>query len=283
MKNRLLTILPLLVFVVAGCNSGPEEKVAPTSGVVADKVPSGGNVNKTTTAEMTGAAPTGGSADASPTKNPDGIGGGVGAPPPKPPTPVSPIPAPTNIKHEGYQYSGAENTRPVDLELTMSSQPNQVTTGAQIITHTNATGDKAFYTVERTGGLQMLGTEEWMIDKDGVFTTKSSKMSFGDRAMELPADPKPGMSWTVHPKADKTSGNMDMLMTFKIIGKETVTTKKGMHPDALRVEQIGEGTVQSHKIRTVSQNWYVKGLGLVKAEMKSTADGKTDTIMIQER
>jgi hypothetical protein len=101
--------------------------------------------------------------------------------------------------------------------------------------------------------------------------------------MELPADPKPGMTWKVHTKSTNPAAAMDMDMTFKIIGKQKVSTKAGTFPDALLVEQDGVGTLQNQKVRTESQNWYVKGVGLVKATMKNHLPGnKTESLTIQE-
>ncbi len=77
---------------------------------------------------------------------------------------------------------------------------------------------------------------------------------------------------------------MDTENTFKIVGKcKSVTTKAGTHKAALMVEQSSTGTLQGKKVRTESQSWYVKGLGLVKQQMKIIREGdKPATIVIQE-
>jgi hypothetical protein len=169
------------------------------------------------------------------------------------------------------------------MELTMSSSPGKIITGSQTITLKEIKGGKAVYNVDRSGGLADLGTEEWTVDKDGLYTTKSSMMELGDKAMELPAKPTPGMTWKVHTKVDRPEIKMDMSITFRIVGKQKVHTKGGEFDNALLVEQDGTGTLQEKKVRTVSQNWYVKGLGLVKANMKTIpSTGKPQTLEIQE-
>jgi hypothetical protein len=173
-------------------------------------------------------------------------------------------------------------TKPIDMELTVSDQ-GAIRTGSQSIKLKGIKDGKAVYTVDRTGQLAILGSEEWTISDKGVFTTKSSMMDVGADAMELPADPKPGMTWSVHTKSDQPTAKMDMQMSFKVIGKQSVTTKAGKFRDALVIEQDGKGTLQGQKVRTESKNWYVKGIGLVKATMTNHIEGgKTESLTIQE-
>jgi len=277
MKNGSLKLLPLLVFVAAGCNSEPPANPQSTPTTTTD----GSKTSAPDSAPASAATPPTQSAPTSPT------------PPTSAPTASVPTPTtgaktastdvvPAALKHEGYQYSGVDHHGPIDMEETTSAQPGVVTTGSQTITFTGIKNGKAVYNVDHTGGLAVLGSEEWAISTEGVFTTKSSVANFGDKAMELPADPKPGMTWKVSMKASRADENMDTENTMKIIGKDNVTTKAGTFKDALVVEQIGVGTLQSKKVRTVSKSWYVKGIGLVKADMKITTDGKTQTVLIQE-
>jgi hypothetical protein len=169
------------------------------------------------------------------------------------------------------------------MELVMSSEPGKVTTGSQTITLKESKNGRSIYTVDRSGGLASLGTEEWTVNGKGVYTTKSSMMTLGDDAMELPAHPKPGMKWKFHTKSDQATAKMDMEISCTVVGKEDVKTKGGSFKDALVVEQDGTGTVQGKKVRTESKNWYVKGLGLVKATLKNhLPDGTDQTLSIQE-
>ena len=169
------------------------------------------------------------------------------------------------------------------MELVMSSEPGKVTTGSQTITLKESKNGQSIYTVDRSGGLASLGTEEWKVNTKGVYTSKSSMMTLGEDAMELPAHPKVGMTWKFHTKSDQSTAKMDMEITCKVLGNEDVTTKGGGYKGALVVEQDGVGTVQGKKVRTESKNWYVKGLGLVKATLKNhLPDGTDQTLSIQE-
>ncbi len=168
------------------------------------------------------------------------------------------------------------------MELTISDQ-KAIRTGSQSIRFEGMKDGKAVYSVDRTGQLASLGTEEWTITDKGVFTTKSSMMDIGQDAMELPANPKPGMTWKVHTKSDQAAAKMDMEMTFKVVGIESVTTKAGKFKSALLIEQDGKGSLQGQKVRTESKNWYVKGIGLVKATMMNHVEGgKSESLTIQE-
>ena len=278
MRKRHLILLPLAIFIATACDPEPKNNSSTSSQppATAEKT-----VNSKAPESSASTAPAGNKPSVD-TTTPSTT---ASATPPSTTPGSAPAVAvlPPEIKTEGYDYSGLANPKPVDMELIMSTQPGQVITGSETVTLKEVKGGQAVYNVDRTGGLAVLGTEEWTLDKDGVYTTKSSVMDLDAKAMELPAVPKPGMTWKVHTKADKSNMKMDMVITFKIIGKQSVTTKAGKHEDALMVEQDGVGTLQNQKVRTVSQNWYVKGLGLVKAAMKTiTPDGKTESLSIQE-
>jgi len=280
MKNGLLRLLPLLIFVSAGCSpdSSSKQSAPPDSSTGVTKAPATADSKTSAVGGESGATTPQPSAEAKTNPPTDTATPSASNTPTTPPAPLT-----AALKTEGFEYSGVGSAKPMDMELTMSTKPGEVTTGSQTIALVDSKPDKAVYSVDRSGGLSILGTEEWTVDKDGVFTTKSSMMDVGDKAMELPAIPKPGMTWNVHTKVDRADVKMDMQVTFKIIGKQNIKTKVASYTDALLVEQDGAGTLQGKKVRTVSQNWYVKGLGLVKANMKTIpSEGKTESLTIQE-
>jgi hypothetical protein len=272
MKNGLLKLLPLSLLVAVGCNSGQTTQAASADQSGSSKTPSASSDSKSSV-----------SGTPVPDSSTPATTGDKSAAASPPPASTPPAALPASLHHEGFDYSGVTHTAPIDLEMTSTANPGAVTTGSQTITFDGIKDGKAIYKVDRTGGLAAIGTEEWTISKDGVFMSKSSIVDAGGMAMELPAHPKPGMTWKFHAKASSAGINMDMVMTLTILRKEKVTTKAGTFEDALVVEQDGVGTMQTQKTRTVSQNWYVKGLGLVKAEMKTVGpDGKTQSVSIQE-
>ncbi len=199
----------------------------------------------------------------------------------KAPTTVSNVSLPTELKHEGFEYDGLANAKPMDMELVTSQ--GTVISGSQTVTAKGVKDGKATYSIQRTGGLEILGSDEVSVEKDGVFTNSSSVAKLSSHAMELPAHPKPGMTWKFHVSADNPTSAMDMETTCKVIGIQSVTTKAGSYKDALLVQQDSVGTLQKQKVRTVSKSWYVKGIGTVKADLVTyKPDGTSEKLTIQE-
>ena len=189
---------------------------------------------------------------------------------------------PKELVHEGYEYEGLANRKPIDMELTVAGR-GDVITGSQSITFDGMKDGKASYRVERTGGLSSLGSDTISVEKDGVYNLKSSVASLSNHAMDLPANPKPGMTWQFHVNSQQKDSQMDMATTCKVIGIQSVTTKGGKYDKALLVEQDSTGLLAGKNVRTVSRSWYVKGIGTVKADLTThNADGSTQTLTIQE-
>jgi|GEM_PF-1982858 len=189
---------------------------------------------------------------------------------------------PKELMHEGYQYEGLSNNKPIDMELVVSGR-SDIITGSQSVTFDGMKDGKAMYRVERTGGLSMLGSDTMAVEKDGIYNLKSSVASLSNHAMELPANPKPGMTWKFHVSSDKKDSQMDMATECKVVGIQSVKTKGGTYDKALLVEQDSTGLLAGKNVRTVSRSWYVKGIGTVKADLTThNADGSTQTLTIQE-
>ena len=291
MKLRPWTLIPFALVVAAGCNSesstpkdGDAKASADTSATSPASAPASSPASAPASAPATepSTPPSSPSSAPAPTDTPSVAPGSPATAPPAKPVDV-PKPAAKTITNEGLEYAGVKHSKPIDMELVMSSEPGKVTTGSQTVTLKESKPDKLVYSVDRSGGLAALGTEEWTVTPKGVFTTKSSMMTLGDDAMELPASPKPGMTWKFHTKSDQANASMDMEISCKILGQEDFKTKGGSYKNALVVEQDGVGTVKDQKVRTESKNWYVKGLGLVKATLKNhLPNGKIESLSIQE-
>jgi len=286
--KRLLALIPVALVIAIGCD--PEPKTgAPSSTALNEKSTPSTDPSKGISKDA---------GTSSPSLSPTTLVGGSSKPEtkddkaPAVPTISTPVvPAsktadsgvPPELKHVGYEYEGLANASSIDMELDISGQSSPIT-GSQQVTFKGIKDGKASYVVERTGGLEALGSENISLEKDGIYTTHSTVAKLSPHAMELPADPKPGMKWTMHTSADSKTAKMDMEITCKVIGTQSVTTKVGTYKDALLVEQDGVGTLQGKKVRTVSKNWYVKGLGNVKADLTTyDQDGKqAQTLTIQE-
>jgi len=267
-----------LVFVAAlGCNSDSKDSVT----AKAQDSPSVDTAQLATTAtpansDTKPSAPTDATkpADATPPKD-------VAKAPDSAPA-TAPGELPALLKHDAYEYEGLANSKPIDMELVIDKGA-KVITGSQSITFKGLKDGVATYNIDRTGGLSALGSEVASLEKDGVYTSSSSVATLSSHAMELPAHPKPGMTWHFHISSDKVDSSMDMETVCTVVGLKPVTTKVATYKDALLVEQDSKGTLRGEKVRTVSRNWYVKGIGTVKADLTTyMPNGKSQSLTIQE-
>lgn len=199
------------------------------------------------------------------------------------PRPAIDIPLPESLKHQGYLFYGLANTKPMDLEVVSSTQSG-VTTGTQTTRLVEVQGDKAIYQIERTGGLAMLmGNMEVSVEPTGIYVKSSDVAKVGERDLEIPADLKPGAAWTSRTVSEKAGSGFDVTNKFKVVGPKKVQTKKATYPDALLITSTGSGQLAGRKVTMDTKNWYVKGIGLVKSEMRTTEPGgKASTITFQE-
>lgn len=184
---------------------------------------------------------------------------------------------PADLKHAGYEYYGLNNASPVELEIVSGTQ---VHTGTQTTTLEKIEDGKASFHVDRTGGLAMLGSGDYSLEKDGVYAVGSS-LGTVSRSIELPADVAPGKTWTVDFKLEASGSDLQYKATMKAVAVEKVKTKAGTF-DAIRIESAGPGTHNGKPIKMTMKGWYAKGQGAVKMEMTITDEtGKTNSTTIE--
>ncbi|MDR3688852.1 MAG: hypothetical protein P4L46_05695 [Fimbriimonas sp.] len=279
--NKQAILLPIVAVLAVACNSATKDadaaKPPSDTSSASSSASSAGQATsqpaEPAKTESPAATPAVTPATAPPKKGPDKDEAAVGA---------AAVLVPPELSHLGYEYDGLANTKPIDMQIDVK-ETGQILTGSQTVAFKGVKDGKATFDIERTGGLSALGSEVASVEKDGVFTLSSTIAKLSPHAMELPAAPKPGMTWHFHIFSDKTDSKIDMETTCKVVGFEPVTTKVGTYPDALLVSQTGKGTLQGQKVRTESKNWYVKGLGTVKAVLKTNLpNGKSETLTLQE-
>ncbi len=243
MKLRPLFFLPLAVLVAAGCS--PKDPVTP--------VASSGNA---------------------PTNAPD-----VNITPPTVALDRSQIPA--ELKNDAYEYFGLGSEKPVDMQVVVSSEPG-VKTGTVTTTLTEVKDGKAVFTIERTGGLIQLGTQKVTLQKEGIYVTESTDAVLDSPQLELSSNLKPGSTWSSKLKVDKPGSKMELATTYTVKGIEKFRTQKGPR-EGLLVLAKGSGTANGQPITFESREWYVKGVGGVKAVLVTKMKGgQSQTITIEE-
>ncbi|MEZ0327858.1 MAG: hypothetical protein ACAH95_18330 [Fimbriimonas sp.] len=188
---------------------------------------------------------------------------------------------PAELKTEAYEYFGLDNDKPVDMQVVVSSDPG-VKTGTVTTTLSEIKDGKAIFTIDRTGGLMQLGTQKVTLQKDGIYVTESTDAVLESPQMELSSNLQPGSTWNSKLKVDKPGSNMELTTTYTVKGVQKFTTKKGPR-EGLLVVAKGSGTANGDPITFESSEWYVKGVGGVKAVLVTkTKSGKGQTITIEE-
>ncbi|RYG31754.1 hypothetical protein EON81_22175 [bacterium] len=189
---------------------------------------------------------------------------------------------PAELKTAAYEYYGLGNEMPMDMEVKTTADAG-VRTGSQITRFKGMEGGKAVYQIERTGGLtELLGQMEVSLENDGIYVKSASMAKVGEHDIEMPAKLDPGATWEARTVVEQPDRQMNVLVKFTVVGEQSVTTPKGAR-SALLVTSTGTGTMMTKNVRMDSKSWYVKGVGMVKSELKFTdTSGKASTITIQE-
>lgn len=261
MKARHLPCLLLPIFLVA-CSP----KAEPTASATTGTDPKGGATTAGTpdSASMPSTAPT------------------TGDPSAKPAPMATLADVPEALKNDAYHYYGLGNPKPMSMEISISDQPKDKYTGAQTITIKEIKDGKPIFSIDRTGQLAKLGSQEVSLTEEGIFNTMSSIAKIGPKDMELPAKLAPGVTWKSHAEIAQGSETVVNDSDLKVVGPDKVKTPAGEH-DALLITSTGQSTIGGKKAKTTSKNWYVLDLGVVKSVLVNTySDGKVQTITIQE-
>ncbi len=194
--------------------------------------------------------------------------------------PISSVPA--DLKHEAFDYYGLENLAPMEFEV-VSTALTTVESGTATTTLSAVEGGVAKFITARTGTLSQMGDEEVEVRKDGVYNTKIGGHPIEPAQLVLPVDLAVGKTWTTSGKvtAQTPQGlkTFDQKFSYRVVGPEKVKTKAGEF-DSLKVLANGTITLDGKKNQSEVVAWYVKRMGTVKMEIKSTGAQKV-TMSIQ--
>ena len=266
MKRPICAIIPLVVLVI-GCG---HKETSPSTPVSAPVTPTAA------TAQIPAATPPSPSTTP-PTEKPNVASNEAAAG--QPVTPKADT-IPQSLKSAAYEYYGLGNSKPIDYDLTGDDSAG-VRTGSQTTTIKEVKDGKASFVQTRTGGLALLGNDELLLDSEGVHVTSSTVETVDPQNLEFPSDVSTGKSWTSHDKITQTGLAFDINTRWTIKGIKPIETKRGTL-DALLITSTGEGTENGQKLRMESETYYVKGIGLVKAIIKTTSGtGKHSSITQQ--
>lgn len=176
---------------------------------------------------------------------------------------------PAELKNDAFEYYGLGNDKPVRLEIVENGLPN---VGTKTVKLDKIEGDKATYTLHQDGGLAGQGDITLSLEKDGIYTMKSSVGKLKPHSLEMPAKLDVGGGWKDH--TEMGDGKIVLDNDLKIVGKERVSTPGGTFDEALHVTSTGSGTMGQGPINLETESWYVRGLGAVKQILRITPKGK---------
>lgn len=195
-------------------------------------------------------------------------------------TPAQPaVEVPSELRHAAFEYFAFGSAEPRKMVVTIPNQDNLE--GEQTTTLVGVKDGEATYDITRTGGLKMLGTEQYLVTKDGVYAFKAGEEMVLPKKLELPADLTPGKSWSADSKFKFNGAEVRQKSTTKIVRTEKVQTKLGEF-DALLVSETG--TIHQGGVTTPmnGRRWLVKGVGIVKMEVKTKPKGGQEQTLVIE-
>lgn len=210
------------------------------------------------------------------TKTPESASNLESKPPEEPKgLPISSVPA--DLKTEAFSYYGLENLSPIEYEV-ISSAIGAPQTGTSTTTLAEVKDDIARFVTSRTGeALSQMGDEEVEARKDGVYNTKIGGHPVEPAQLVLPSDLAAGKTWSTKGKVTAQTAQglktFDQSFEYKVIGTEKVKTKAGEF-DSLKVTAKGTITVDGKKNQSEVVAWYVKRVGTVKMDIRSSGDRK---------
>lgn len=195
---------------------------------------------------------------------------------------LDPKALPDNLKNDAFRYYGLGNTLPVDFELKVSNRPD-VMTGTSQFRLKEVKDGKGIITLERTGGLTVLGSMDLSLEPTGLYVLATTVGKIDKKHLELPAKLTPGSNWTSETKITQDGGQtVEHSSKFRVVRTESVTTKAGKR-DALLIQSSGPGKQNGQPVRMDTKMWLVKDRGLVKMEMSfKPAKGEAINMVLQE-
>lgn len=170
---------------------------------------------------------------------------------------------PSELKHDGFAYSGLSNSKPARFRMT-SSDGKEAREGEQTSNFIEMRDGTAVFQVVRSGDLADLGTDELAVAADGVYALKTSLGELDTRSLEMPSDPNAKKSWSNQSKLTRPDGQVVTITgNYRVVGTEKVTTPAGTW-DALVLTAEGPIKIGDTSLTMRAKSWYVKDLGVVK-------------------
>jgi hypothetical protein len=105
--------------------------------------------------------------------------------------------------------------------------------------------------------------ETYQFVKIFLFINKEATSTYGKPLLRFPLPLLPGMEWKWEGDEYSDGDTNKVKVTGKVLGKETVRTDAGSF-EAIKIESLVEG---SSDLKNRITEWYVEGIGLIKAKV----------------
>lgn len=176
------------------------------------------------------------------------------------------------LKTDAFRYYGFAKSKSPGFQL--SGAPAGIKTGAYEMKLVELSDTRAVFRQTWTGEMaSLLPAGDYEVTPKGVFALNVGDKKLDPPQMELPADPKPGVSWTSPNKLDLPEASITNSV-MKIVGTEKVKVKIGTF-DALVVKATVQGSMGTAKFERSMVVYYVKDQGPVKIVISGKGpDGK---------
>lgn len=186
---------------------------------------------------------------------------------------------PAELKHAAFEYYGLD--RKETLTVKSTGRPVGDGEGTQAVEFVEMKDGNAVYLITQTGILADLPSQEIVVRKDGVYTTKIAGNALKEPSLELPADLSIGKSWTS--KGEFTlseSVTVKQDVNYKVVKIEKVKVPLGEY-EALVLNASGSLTAQGQTNKISLKMWLAKGVGLIKSETETTQGGKPVKVVME--
>lgn len=184
---------------------------------------------------------------------------------------------PDAFKHEGFAFYGMAQTKPSNWEINIEGQASK---GTQEFVYVGEEDGGHKFKIVRTDGMSSLGTDVLLVKEDGIYIVETGGHEI-EPALALPAKMETGKTWDTSYSLEQSGKKVDINMTNKITGQETVKTPAGEF-EATVVTVTGTSSINGTESKVSGKAYYVKDRGPVRLELHTiAADGTEHSVTAQ--
>lgn len=174
---------------------------------------------------------------------------------------------PEDLKNDAYRYIGFDKTTPVKY-LFSRVQGSKAEEGTQVCEVKSVDKDTVTIQVKRSGALEDLGTEEFLVKKDGIYLVSTLKGKPDAPVMQMPAKLEVGTVWDYNfPLSGEGGSKMTLSGKARVEAQEKVKVVAGEF-DTIRVSETANLDNNGAKATVSMKTWYAKDIGVVKMKME---------------